>query len=127
MSGLSSEESRTCFVQFCRHLVLSEEGHVEWKRTYFALQKYYPTREQYGDTLHFCRHCSILFWKDCRLALLFKWGPGPVKTNSLFKQWLICDSASPSSQDSGHPCTAADPDSCFTPVSPQHFIDLFKF
>ncbi|XP_069854450.1 F-box only protein 25 isoform X5 [Dipodomys merriami] len=30
-------------------------------------------------------------------------------------------------QDSGHPCTAADPDSCFTPVSPQHFIDLFKF
>ncbi|PNI20813.1 FBXO25 isoform 2, partial [Pan troglodytes] len=29
--------------------------------------------------------------------------------------------------DSGHPCTAADPDSCFTPVSPQHFIDLFKF
>ncbi|XP_058380858.1 F-box only protein 25 isoform X2 [Diceros bicornis minor] len=78
--------------KFCRHLVLSEEGHVEWKRTYFALQKYYPTREQYGDTLHFCRHCSILFWKD-----------------------------------SGHPCTAADPDSCFTPVSPQHFIDLFKF
>ena len=30
-------------------------------------------------------------------------------------------------QDSGHPCTATDPDSCFTPVSPQHFIDLFKF
>uniref|UniRef100_F6U5W3 F-box only protein 25 n=1 Tax=Equus caballus TaxID=9796 RepID=F6U5W3_HORSE len=78
--------------QFCRHLVLSEEGHVEWKLTYFALQKYYPTREQYGDTLHFCRHCSILFWKD-----------------------------------SGHPCTAANPDSCFMPVSPQHFIDLFKF
>uniref|UniRef100_A0A3Q2L5S6 F-box only protein 25 n=1 Tax=Equus caballus TaxID=9796 RepID=A0A3Q2L5S6_HORSE len=50
--------------QFCRHLVLSEEGHVEWKLTYFALQKYYPTREQYGDTLHFCRHCSILFWKS---------------------------------------------------------------
>ena len=30
---------------------------------YFALQKHYPTKEQYGDTLHFCRHCSILFWK----------------------------------------------------------------
>lgn len=30
-------------------------------------------------------------------------------------------------QDSGHPCTAADPDRCLTPVSPQHFIDLFKF
>ncbi|KAM5278567.1 F-box only protein 25 isoform 9-T10 [Hipposideros larvatus] len=87
--------------QFCRHLILSESGHIEWKRTYFALQKCYPPREQYGDTLHFCRHCSILFWKDCRLALLFK--------------------------DSGHPCTAADPDSCFLPVSPQHFIDLFKF
>nr|BAG63665.1 unnamed protein product [Homo sapiens] len=78
--------------QFCRHLILSEKGHIEWKLMYFALQKHYPAKEQYGDTLHFCRHCSILFWKD-----------------------------------SGHPCTAADPDSCFTPVSPQHFIDLFKF
>lgn len=78
--------------QFCRHLILSEKGHIEWKLMYFTLQKYYPTKEQYGDTLHFCRHCSILFWKD-----------------------------------SGHPCTAADPDSCFTPVSPEHFIDLFKF
>nr|KAF6368420.1 F-box protein 25 [Myotis myotis] len=43
----------------------------------------------------------VLHLQDCRLALLF--------------------------QDSGHPCTATDPDSCFTPVSPQHFIDLFKF
>ncbi|ERE87585.1 F-box only protein 25 [Cricetulus griseus] len=87
--------------QFCRHLILSEKGHIEWKLMYFTLQKYYPTKEQYGDTLHFCRHCSILFWKDYHLA------------------WLL--------KDSGHPCTAADPDSCFTPVSPQHFIDLFKF
>lgn len=78
--------------QFCRHLILSEKGHVEWKLMYFALEKHYPTKEQYGDTLHFCRHCSILFWKD-----------------------------------SGHPCTAANPDSCFMPVSPQHFIDLFKY
>ncbi|XP_074144093.1 F-box only protein 25 isoform X3 [Sminthopsis crassicaudata] len=87
--------------QFCRHLILSEKGHIEWKLMYFALQKCYPIKEQYGDTLHFCRHCSILFWKDYHLALLFK--------------------------DSGHPCTANNPDSCFMPVSPQHFIDLFKF
>ncbi|XP_044274820.1 F-box only protein 25 isoform X2 [Varanus komodoensis] len=49
--------------QFCRHLILSEKGHIDWKLMYFALQKYYPIKEQYGDTLHFCRHCSILFWK----------------------------------------------------------------
>lgn len=50
-------------VQSCRHLILSEKGHVEWKPTYFALRKCYPSREQYGDTLHFCRRCSTLFWK----------------------------------------------------------------
>ncbi|XP_057287772.1 F-box only protein 25 isoform X3 [Pezoporus wallicus] len=87
--------------QFCRHLIPSEEGHIDWKLMYFALQKYYPIKEQYGDTLHFCRHCSILFWKDYHLALLLK--------------------------DTGHPCTASDPDTCLMPVSPQHFIDLFKF
>ncbi|KAL0967806.1 hypothetical protein UPYG_G00257340 [Umbra pygmaea] len=87
--------------QFCRHLIMSERGHVDWKLMYFTLQKYYPKREQYGDTLHFCRHCSILFWKDCQLALLL--------------------------EDSGHPCTATDPDTCLMAVSPQHFIDLFKF
>ncbi|KAJ7341070.1 hypothetical protein JRQ81_004769 [Phrynocephalus forsythii] len=78
--------------QFCRHLVVTEKGHIDWKLVYFALQKCYPTKEQYGDTLQFCRHCSILFWKD-----------------------------------TGHPCTANDPSSCFESVSPQHFIDLFKF
>ncbi|XP_041108541.1 F-box only protein 25 isoform X2 [Polyodon spathula] len=78
--------------QSCRHLMLSEKEHVDWKLMYFTLQKYYPKKEQYGDTLQFCRHCSILFWKD-----------------------------------SGHPCTANDPDNCFMPVSPQHFIDLFRF
>nr|XP_042704710.1 F-box only protein 25 isoform X5 [Chrysemys picta bellii] len=87
--------------KFCRHLILSEKGHIDWKLMYFALQKCYPIKEQYGDTLHFCRHCSILFWKDYHLALLLK--------------------------DTGHPCTANDPDTCFMPVSPQHFIDLFKF
>uniref|UniRef100_A0A8B9NZ17 F-box protein 25 n=1 Tax=Apteryx owenii TaxID=8824 RepID=A0A8B9NZ17_APTOW len=87
--------------KFCRHLILSEKGHIDWKLMYFALQKYYPIKEQYGDTLHFCRHCSILFWKDYHLALLLK--------------------------DTGHPCTASDPNTCLMPVSPQHFIDLFKF
>ncbi|MEE6476674.1 hypothetical protein FKM82_011174 [Ascaphus truei] len=77
---------------FCRHLIFSEKGHIDWKLMFFALQKYYPKKEQYGDTLHFCRHCSILFWKD-----------------------------------SGHPCTANDPGSCLMSVSPQHFIDLFRF
>ncbi|XP_053565717.1 F-box only protein 25 isoform X2 [Bombina bombina] len=86
---------------FCRHLIFSETGHVDWKLMFFTLQKFYPKREQYGDTLHFCRHCSILFWKDYQLALLFK--------------------------DTGHPCTANDPGSCLIPVSPQHFIDLFRF
>ncbi|XP_053192836.1 F-box only protein 25 isoform X2 [Scomber japonicus] len=78
--------------QFCRNLVLTKSDNVDWKLMYFTLQKRYPMKEQYGDTLHFCKHCSILFWKDC-----------------------------------GHPCTANDPDSCLMPISPQHFIDLFKF
>ncbi|GCC22677.1 hypothetical protein chiPu_0001065 [Chiloscyllium punctatum] len=78
--------------QFCRHLMLTENGCVDWKLMYFTLQKYCPKKEQYGDALQFCRHCSILFWKD-----------------------------------TGHPCTANNPESCSTPVSPQHFIDLFKF
>uniref|UniRef100_A0A3Q1FY80 F-box only protein 25 n=1 Tax=Acanthochromis polyacanthus TaxID=80966 RepID=A0A3Q1FY80_9TELE len=77
---------------FCNNLVLTKSGNVDWKLMYFNLQKHYPMREQYGDTLHFCKHCSILFWKDF-----------------------------------GHPCTANDPDSCLMPISPQHFIDLFKF
>ncbi|XP_022624741.1 F-box only protein 25 isoform X3 [Seriola dumerili] len=87
--------------QFCRNLVLTKSDNVDWKLMYFTLQKHYPMKEQYGDTLHFCKHCSILFWKDRHLALLFK--------------------------DCGHPCTANDPDSCLMPISPQHFIDLFKF
>uniref|UniRef100_A0A3Q3FR57 F-box only protein 25 n=1 Tax=Kryptolebias marmoratus TaxID=37003 RepID=A0A3Q3FR57_KRYMA len=77
---------------FCRNLVLAKNDNVDWKLMYFTLQKHYPMKEQYGDTLHFCKHCSILFWKDF-----------------------------------GHPCTANDPDSCLMPISPQHFIDLFRF
>ncbi|XP_029984395.1 F-box only protein 25 isoform X1 [Sphaeramia orbicularis] len=87
--------------QFCRNLVLSNSENVDWKLMYFTLRKHYPMKEQYGDTLHFCKHCSILFWQDRHLALLFK--------------------------DCGHPCTANDPDSCLMPISPQHFIDLFQF
>ena len=60
--------NRVVCVQFCRHLIVSEKGHVEWKLMYFVLEKHYPTREQYGDTLHFCRHCSILFWKVRQLG-----------------------------------------------------------
>lgn len=52
-------------IQFCRHLILSEKGHVDWKLMFFTLQKYYPQKEHYGDTLQFCKHCSILFWKVC--------------------------------------------------------------
>ncbi|KAM6905721.1 F-box only protein 25 isoform 1-T1 [Lycodopsis pacificus] len=86
--------------QFCRDLVLSNSEKVDWKLMFFTLKKHYPMKEQYGDTLHFCKNCNILFWKDPHLALLFK--------------------------DCGHPCTANDPDSCLIPISPQHFIDLFK-
>ncbi|XP_068017457.1 F-box only protein 25 isoform X4 [Melanerpes formicivorus] len=57
--------------------MLSEDRQL-WKKLcqyHFAeKQKYYPIKEQYGDTLHFCRHCSILFWKDYHLALLLKGG-----------------------------------------------------
>ncbi|KAJ3607070.1 hypothetical protein NHX12_026585 [Muraenolepis orangiensis] len=78
--------------QFSMNMELTESGGVDWKRLYITLRKHNPQREHYGDTLHFCRHCSILFWKDC-----------------------------------GHPCTAAEPDESLVPISPQHFIDLFKF
>nr|XP_061806539.1 F-box only protein 25-like isoform X1 [Nerophis lumbriciformis] len=105
-------ENRTLWKRLChfhfsdkqhtsRNLVLTKSDSVDWKLMYFTLQKRYPMKEQYGDTLHFCKHCSILFWKDHHLALLLK--------------------------DCGHPCTANDPDGCLVPISPQHFIDLFRF
>ncbi|XP_060947421.1 F-box only protein 25 isoform X1 [Limanda limanda] len=58
--------------QFCQSLVLTKSDNVDWKLMYFMLQKHYPMNEQYGDTLHFCKHCCILFWKDRHLTLLFK-------------------------------------------------------
>uniref|UniRef100_A0A8D3CP35 F-box only protein 32 n=1 Tax=Scophthalmus maximus TaxID=52904 RepID=A0A8D3CP35_SCOMX len=78
--------------QIRKRLMMSDKGLLEWKKMYFKLSRCYPHREQYSDTLHFCTHCHILFWKD---------------TN--------------------HPCTANNPESCTMSLSPQDFIDLFKF
>ncbi|GCB74189.1 F-box only protein 32 isoform X1 [Scyliorhinus torazame] len=50
--------------QIRKRLILSEKGHLDWKKMYFKLGRCYPKKEQYGDTLQFCRHCHILFWKD---------------------------------------------------------------
>lgn len=85
--------------EFHRNLVLTKADNVDWKLMYFTLKKHYPLKEHYGDTLHFCKHCHILFWQDLHLALIFK--------------------------DWGHPCTAIDPDKCLMPISPQDFIELF--
>uniref|UniRef100_A0A674APX7 F-box protein 32 n=1 Tax=Salmo trutta TaxID=8032 RepID=A0A674APX7_SALTR len=79
-------------VQIRKRLMVSDKGQLEWKKMYFKLCRCYPVREQYSETLHFCTHCHILFWKD---------------TN--------------------HPCTANNTESCCKPVSPQGFINLFKF
>lgn len=78
--------------QIRKRLILSDKGHLEWKKMYFKLCRCYPRKEQYSDTLQFCTHCHILFWKD---------------TN--------------------HPCTANNSESCCIPVSPQGFINLFKY
>ncbi|XP_006000859.1 F-box only protein 32 isoform X2 [Latimeria chalumnae] len=78
--------------QIRKRLILSEKGHLDWKKMYFKLSRCYPRKEQYGDTLQLCKHCHILFWKD---------------TN--------------------HPCTANNPESCSISISPQGFINLFKF
>ncbi|CAN9513917.1 unnamed protein product [Ophioblennius macclurei] len=50
--------------QIRRRLIVSDKGHLEWKKMYFKLSRCYPLREQYSDTLHLCTHCHILFWKD---------------------------------------------------------------
>lgn len=78
--------------QIRRRLMLSEKGQLEWKKMYFKLIRCYPRREEYCETLHFCTHCHILFWKDTK-----------------------------------HPCTANNPESCTSSLSPQDFIDLFNF
>uniref|UniRef100_A0A8C4RCN5 F-box only protein 25 n=1 Tax=Eptatretus burgeri TaxID=7764 RepID=A0A8C4RCN5_EPTBU len=75
-----------------KHIVIGETGAADWMNTYVALQKRYPRKEQYPDSLLYCQHCSILFWKDL-----------------------------------GHPCSANNPESSSVPISPQDFIDLFRF
>lgn len=49
-------------------MVLSNNDNVDWKLMYFTLQKHYPKKEEFGDTLHFCKHCSSLFWKVTKLT-----------------------------------------------------------
>uniref|UniRef100_A0A3B3T2W7 F-box only protein 32 n=2 Tax=Paramormyrops kingsleyae TaxID=1676925 RepID=A0A3B3T2W7_9TELE len=78
--------------QIRKRLILTDNGHLDWKKMYFKLCRCYPRKEQYSDTLQFCTHCHILFWKD---------------TN--------------------HPCTANNTESCCIAVSPQGFINLFKY
>lgn len=50
--------------QIRKRLMVSDKGQLEWKKMYFKLCRCYPVREQYSETLHFCTHCHILFWKD---------------------------------------------------------------
>lgn len=57
------------FFQFCRSMALSNNDSVDWKLMYFTLQKHYPKKEEYGDTLHYCKHCSSLFWKVTKLTI----------------------------------------------------------
>uniref|UniRef100_A0A3B5B620 F-box only protein 32 n=1 Tax=Stegastes partitus TaxID=144197 RepID=A0A3B5B620_9TELE len=67
----SLTEDRLLWKRLCQYhftdrqrLMVSDKGHLEWKKMYFKLSRCYPHREQYSDTLHFCSHCHILFWKD---------------------------------------------------------------
>ncbi|KAM9798077.1 F-box only protein 25 [Neosynchiropus ocellatus] len=86
--------------EVCGNLVLTQSDKVDWKLMYLTLRRYYPIKEQYSDTLYYCNHCRVVFWQDHDLAILFK--------------------------DSGHPCTIT-PGDRMVPISPQRFIDLFKF
>ncbi|OCT75001.1 F-box only protein 32 [Xenopus laevis] len=78
--------------QIRKRLILSDKGHLDWKKMYFKLVRCYPKREQYGQTLQLCRHCHILSWEG-----------------------------------TDHPCTANNPESCLVCLSPQDFINLFRF
>ncbi|XP_018123743.1 F-box only protein 32 [Xenopus laevis] len=78
--------------QIRKRLILSDKGHLDWKKMYFKLVRCYPKREQYGQNLQLCRHCHILSWEG-----------------------------------TDHPCTANNPESCLVCLSPQDFINLFRF
>ncbi|KAK7907803.1 hypothetical protein WMY93_016415 [Mugilogobius chulae] len=58
--------------EYHKNLIMTKSDNIDWKLMYFTLKKHYPMREQYGDTLHYCKHCHILFWQDLHLALIFK-------------------------------------------------------
>lgn len=141
-------------VQIRKRLMVSEKGHLEWKKMYFKMSRCYPHKEQYSDTLQFCTHCHILFWKvtiahghiqtstaplhtcikflydsDITAAISCsdwnsKWGGGA--TVHLLKLVVLLLSSF-CLQDTNHPCTANNAESCCVPVSPQGFINLFKF
>lgn len=116
--------------------MVSDKGHLEWKKMYFKLSRCYPHREQYSDTLHFCTHCHILFWKvlcfilfqfaldQCRCETkMFLFLKQRGKRHYKFMQCLFFFFF----QDINHPCTANNPESCTMSLSPQDFINLFKF
>lgn len=58
-----------CSSQIRKRLIVSDKGQLEWKKMYFKLCRCYPHKEQYTDTLQFCTHCHILFWKVTNLFL----------------------------------------------------------
>ncbi|TKS81762.1 F-box only protein 32 [Collichthys lucidus] len=64
MQRLTDGRDLVSLGQIRKRLMVSDKGHLEWKKMYFKLSRCYPHREQYSDTLHFCTHCHILFWKD---------------------------------------------------------------
>ncbi|KAM9308599.1 F-box only protein 32 isoform 1-T1 [Gastrophryne carolinensis] len=78
--------------QIRKRIILSDKGTLDWKKMYFKLVRCYQRREQYADTLQYCRHCHLLSWRGTE-----------------------------------HPCTANNPESCLAFLSPQDFINLFRF
>lgn len=60
-----------CSSQIRKRLIVSDKGQLEWKKMYFKLCRCYPHKEQYTDTLQFCTHCHILFWKVTRFISSF--------------------------------------------------------
>uniref|UniRef100_A0A3B4FU98 F-box only protein 25 n=1 Tax=Pundamilia nyererei TaxID=303518 RepID=A0A3B4FU98_9CICH len=82
---------------------------------------------QATPTLHILSENNTLWKKLCLFH--FSDRPNHDCANSEVSQsaFVLMIKLLTSFQDFGHPCTANDPDSCLMPISPQHFIDLFKF
>lgn len=70
-----------CYLQIRKRLMVSDKGQLEWKKMYFKLCRCYPHKEQYSDTLQFCTHCHILFWK-VRLKYVY------TASNNGFQFWV---------------------------------------